>query len=258
MGTRWREGVFLGHSRSANVYVVGTPEGIKTGRSLQRRPANERWDPDALAAITETPWSDRARPQRTVTFDLAQDQGSDVQTAPAAAIRGMRLNQSDFDRHGYTDGCQQCDHMREHGQARRGTTHAQACRTRMVEAIRQDAAGRRRVEEYEERLDRSVAEAIARAHPRRRSPSPGTVARRRRHDPPDVVGPPIGVAPARPTSDPATSVGAAPPGGATARAVMHQPPVPSRATTNPDLSRTCNSSRRRCTTPRISKILTCC
>ena len=213
MGTRWKEGVFLGHSRSANVYVIGTSEGIKTGRSLQRRPADQRWNPEALAEIKATPWSERTRPERTVTFELPQDQGPAVPTAPTAAIRGMRLNQPDFDQHGYTEGCQQCDHMREHGRARRGTPHNHTCRSRMIEAIRQSDTGRRRVEEYEERLDRSMAEAIARAHPRRRSPSPATAARRRRHDGPAVPDP---------------SADAAPPGGAAARAAADRPTIPSR------------------------------
>ena len=37
MGARWDEGIFLGYHRSSNVYIVATPRGITTARSLKRR-----------------------------------------------------------------------------------------------------------------------------------------------------------------------------------------------------------------------------
>ena len=188
MGTKWREGTFLGHSKSTNAYVVGTESGIKTSRSLMRRPESDRWQGDKLAQLTATPWSERVRPERTVTFRDPADQGAPAVVAPPVPLRAMRLNQADFDKYGYTDGCRQCTHMQEDGRARPGIAHSDACRKRVIEAIAQTEAGKRRIAEYDDRLNKSMAEAIARAHPARRSPSPATAALRRRHDVPGGAG----------------------------------------------------------------------
>ncbi len=68
MGTRWRDGIFLGFHRSANVYMICGDEGILTARSLMRRPPTERWSPDRLAEIRATPWSVRERPEVRLRF----------------------------------------------------------------------------------------------------------------------------------------------------------------------------------------------
>ena len=43
MGARWAVGTFQGYSRNSNCYFVSTPSGVIPARSLQRRPAEERW-----------------------------------------------------------------------------------------------------------------------------------------------------------------------------------------------------------------------
>ena len=63
MGARFMEGIFLGYSRTSNVYVVSTPEGIKHTRSLKRRPILNRWIPERVMAIAATPWSEREKPE---------------------------------------------------------------------------------------------------------------------------------------------------------------------------------------------------
>ena len=218
MGTRWREGIFLGHNRSANVYIIGAPHGMVESRSLVRRPESDRWIPELLARHTATPWSERERPAQQVRFQPSEEGvGADVATAPSAAIRRMRLSKHDFEKHGYTEGCKQCEHMLSYGKPRPGHVHSDACRDRMQEAINSSETGKARVEQHEERVNRGIAEAIERTHPRRRSASPATALRRRRHDGPD----------ARDTlMDPTRAAG--PGGAAAARAAgADLPPVPS-------------------------------
>ena len=73
------------------------------------------------------------------------------------------INQSDFDAHGYTGNCPQCDYIQRYGKARPGGKHSAECRARITEAIRATEAGRERVEEHEERVNRGIAERIEHA-----------------------------------------------------------------------------------------------
>ena len=57
MGTRWKAAAYLGHCITSNTYVLGCADGITEARSIHRRTEDERWNADALANITATPWS---------------------------------------------------------------------------------------------------------------------------------------------------------------------------------------------------------
>ena len=44
MGETMKAGVFLGHRRSANAYIIADVEGkVITSRTIQRRPLPEQW-----------------------------------------------------------------------------------------------------------------------------------------------------------------------------------------------------------------------
>ncbi len=162
MGTRWKEGIFLGHSKSANVYVLADigGAGIVRARSLHRRPEQERWSAEDLANVRATPWSEREIHEATATFkEPAEETGADTELARPAGPRKLRINKSDLDTHGYTDGCSQCEYVKRHGRARPGAYHSERCRRRITEAIQQTAAGRARIETHEERLTRATAAA---------------------------------------------------------------------------------------------------
>ena len=124
MGTRWREGAYLGHCPTSNVYTIGTSTGIVEARSLQRRPESDRWNAEQLASIKATPWSLREIAETTVTFqERAGHIGPSSLTAAPAAARRLRINQNDLDAHGYTDQCPQCDYIRRFSKPRPGHTH---------------------------------------------------------------------------------------------------------------------------------------
>ena len=53
--------------------------------------------------------------------------------APAFVPRRTRLNPGDFEKHGYTVGCQGCEKLQAGSSERRN--HSQQCRARMEEAL---------------------------------------------------------------------------------------------------------------------------
>ena len=57
LGSKWKDGVFLGYSRDSNEYFVWSVEGRTTARSRsqQRKPESERWKPEELAAVSQRP-----------------------------------------------------------------------------------------------------------------------------------------------------------------------------------------------------------
>jgi len=63
MAPRWAQGVFMGYARDSNSYVISTDEGIRTSRALMRRPVENRWNIEAVAAVQCTPWSLRPTPE---------------------------------------------------------------------------------------------------------------------------------------------------------------------------------------------------
>ncbi len=161
MGTRWREGVFLGYSRSSCTYILGTPDGKVCSRALMRRPFENRWSEPALAGLRTTPWMEREKQDVQVRFQQdAAELDTPAAPDPPPALRRMRINKSDLEAYGYTQGCKQCEHIERNGKAKGGMQHNLACRTRIIEAIGQTEAGKQRIAEYDERTDAAIAERV--------------------------------------------------------------------------------------------------
>ena len=100
MGARWKEGVFMGYSRSANVYNILTDEGKITARSLYRRPMANRWSKERLMAIKATPWSERERAEATVRSEQGADPPEELASREVAAVpKQFRINFSDLREH---------------------------------------------------------------------------------------------------------------------------------------------------------------
>ena len=169
MGTRWKEGIFVGYHRSANVYLVATEDGLATARSLQRKPIANRWDGDKLAAIKITPWSLREKPEVQVRFQQQATVPEEPPTRDAPPNpKRFRINKHDLDSHGYTEGCQQCDYIMRYGSNKPGVQHTDRCRTRLIEEIGKTEAGSHRLSMWNERVNRSIAEQIEYADAQRR------------------------------------------------------------------------------------------
>ena len=169
MGAKWADAVFLGYHRNSNSYIVHHSTGIATSRSLSRKPDKERWCADTVAKLQSTPWSLHERPEPEVRFHepaSGTHSGAEPATAAPPALRRMRINKADLDKYGYTVDCPQCRHTEEHGHARSGSVHTDACRQRIMAELSKDPVGQQRIATYDERLTRSMAEHVERSDAR--------------------------------------------------------------------------------------------
>ena len=117
-----------------------------------------------MAALKATPLSERVVADPEVRFREPAESGPAVDTAPPAALRRFRLHVADLVKYGRTDSCQQCQHVMRYGKAKPGIQRTEHCRKRIIEAMSQDEHGKRRLGEYEDRTNRTMAEQIERTH----------------------------------------------------------------------------------------------
>ena len=163
MGTQWREAVFMGYNRSANTYILGNIHGTTTARSLMRRPMDNRWSHEQLARIRATPWSERVLVDPRVRFSEPAEAKAEP-PAPDRHVqpRRFKINKADLERHGYTVGCRQCDHIQRFGSTKSGTQHSDTCRARLLSEVAKSAQGQERLARHEERVDQAMADHIER------------------------------------------------------------------------------------------------
>ncbi len=162
MGARWSTGVFVGYNRSSNTFIVMTEDGKKAVRSINRYPEQTRWNAEAISNIKATPWSEREVSDPVVRFQEPVVDRGGVEVAAPGALKRFRLNAQDLQTHGYTDGCPQCGHIQRYGRGRAGGVHSDPCRERLLTAIGETILGRKRLDDYEERVNRAMAEQIER------------------------------------------------------------------------------------------------
>ena len=134
-----------------------------SARSLNRFPEQTRWSSDALSNIQATPWFARQRHDPEVVFREPAAAAAAAETAAPPSLRRFRIQHSDLSKHGYTDGCVQCQHIQRSGKTRAGTQHSDVCRARVIEAISRSDVGRQRLSDYDARLTQSMAEHVEHA-----------------------------------------------------------------------------------------------
>ena len=142
LDSKWEDGVWLGHARGSNECLIGTPAGVVRAWAIKRRPEEERWCADNLEAVQGTP----ARPNPNlpgrdipVHIYLPDPAGEVPEPAPERAEEGTRrtyLKKRDFEKHGYTDGCEGCRRLRTGGMGAR--PHTQECRDRLEEKLKEE------------------------------------------------------------------------------------------------------------------------
>ena len=110
--SEWRQGVWLGHTRSSNEHVIGTPDGVIRAYTVKRLDSQERWDSALLSKVRGTPQQpDPGKPgQRVpirVNFDPPAAGAAPPQPPPPDAgpnIRRMNITTKLLDRYGFTEG----------------------------------------------------------------------------------------------------------------------------------------------------------
>ncbi len=159
MGPRLLPGTFLGFHRSSNAYWVLDEHGnaVKS-RALNSRPHEERWNKEILQNLTVTPWSLRVRKEteRVPLGDAVQKDKDikDIVTNP----RRLKITMHILKAFGTTCGCPQCDHVRAFQEAKMGLQHSDACRSRIMTDMAATPEGRQKLETYEHRVNRAIAE----------------------------------------------------------------------------------------------------
>ena len=169
MGTLGGEGVFLGHNRTSNTFVVGTEGGsVVETRSITRRPERQRWNAERLAAVQALPSHGKKRQEadRVRLPDEPRDATTPTETGKPSPIRRMRIAKVDLDRYGYNAACPQCKYIQRYGQPQPGKNHSEPCRKQLEEAMSKTPDGQARLASHEQRLDRRTAEHVEHADQR--------------------------------------------------------------------------------------------
>ena len=108
-------------------------------------------------SLTATPWLIRNRADVTASFPDVAGEEAPAPRRIESMPRAFRINYQDLVTHGFTDGCPQCEHNARHQTGKKGATHTQACRQRMLDALMSTPEGRVRLEAFEERVDNAMA-----------------------------------------------------------------------------------------------------
>ena len=77
------------------------------------------------------------------------------------------MNYSDLAKHGFTDGCPQCDHNARFMKSKGGLVHSENCRKRLLDELMATPEGRVRLEAYE---GRSTKRSLIELRPQIRRP----------------------------------------------------------------------------------------
>ena len=156
---RWSSGIWLGKRWGSDEHLVGTPTGIAKSRAIAQKPADERWDRDAIFNLRGVLWAwtgDSETPG--VIFRPIDSKPEPRQLEPPAPIpRQPKITQEILDKYGYTTTCARCRGMVSAGPipTRAREDH---CRRRIEQAIAEDEkfgeklqANKRKLEEFKSR-----------------------------------------------------------------------------------------------------------
>ena len=177
MGPRMLRGTLMGYNKFSNSYRILTEKGdIIKGRGLNSRPFEDRWDAKILENIVVTPWDlrPRAAPHAVELGEPIQKHEPPSAAAPSNPRR-LKITMQTLREYKLTEGCPQCTHVKEFGEAKPGLAHSEACRKRILDAMTQSTAGQARIDRHEERIDRAIAERIRHADESRPQAAPRPV-----------------------------------------------------------------------------------
>ena len=172
MQPKFQDGIYLGIQEATAMRWIGTPDGVVRAWTVKRRPDEEKWRPEQLAAMIGLPWQLNAPGERTsgrpfdqlpaeIRIELEDEPGEPQ--APAVGVekkgrtyvpRGLYIRRDvELQEYGYTPGCDGC-HAAENGLTHR--PHSRVCKARIAEEVKKTEAGRRRLDAVSGREDRFV------------------------------------------------------------------------------------------------------
>ena len=133
-------------------YLIGTPTGIKTSRTIWRVPPSERWNIDLINKMRGKPWEwtpkeneeegTKAQP-KPAEAGPPMPEGSDYKERNPRGQR-VRITKADVRLYNPTIGCPGCAAVAD---KRKAENHSESCRARFVEIFQKTEDGRKRLEE---------------------------------------------------------------------------------------------------------------
>ena len=136
--------------------AIGTPLGIRKTRSFQRMDEDNRWQAAAVMAIRGYPWKpepgdDDQEPEAAERVDVQPPEQPLPRPPPEEeCVRRVYISRSDVVKYGGTTGCPGCRAVAACMKAR---NHTETCRARIMEEMRKDIEGKKKVEEAAKRKE---------------------------------------------------------------------------------------------------------
>ena len=157
---RWRKGVMLGYSRFSNEYWLWDGSEPVKARTVQRLKSDLRWHRAWLEKVSYDVHS--RYPARDRSYELGEpaEPAAKPEDPKQRAPQNVAIRQSDWMRHGSTEGCPKCAHADEHGWGKRAGPHSERCVERFTRLAKESEAGRQRIKEAEERQNRWIARRV--------------------------------------------------------------------------------------------------
>lgn len=103
---RWETGVFVGKSEESDQFLYLTPRGMRTARTAQRLPEEDRWERKTLDECRGSPWN----PLGVATREAVAAPATTSQAALGSVVtkRHFKIAQATKEQRGKTDGCPAC------------------------------------------------------------------------------------------------------------------------------------------------------
>ena len=141
--SRVHKGVFLGYAWRTTEYLIATKEAVFKCRTVRRRAEELAYDSDCLDYI-KISYDDFVMKGAQTTPVVSFPQGGGPAVPEQVPLRGRDvvprrpyMRESDFARHGFTQGCKGCTWAQNRLGPR--NPHSEACRNRLEEKIAEDA-----------------------------------------------------------------------------------------------------------------------
>ena len=120
----------MGVMSKSNEHIIGTPEGIKTARTVKRKQVNERWSKEAIDQFRGKPWC--WKPEK-------EEEPVQVEEPPVAppmmpegsqeTVRRVHIRGHHVRTYGATRGCDGCMAAMR---GRKARNHTGPCRNRFM------------------------------------------------------------------------------------------------------------------------------
>ena len=118
VGALGGEDIILGYNQFSSTFVAGLADGswVET-RSVTRKPKDEAWNSEKMAATTTRPGERCERTARPrIRFENASlGKGETAVETPPTPGRQLMISMTDSEKHGYDDECPQCQHFQKYG-----------------------------------------------------------------------------------------------------------------------------------------------